>query len=227
MTSPDKPMLNRRNLLGAGVAAGVIVSPAAVMAAAPAPVKLSKVFPYLDVYLKIAPAQRSHFAAAYYFVQDGKPVASGKAFIVDPSGARTPLALGADGRALRLPTLAQLQTGTLAIDNPTGGKFGVRLELHAVTPLAPRLDAHDLDLAITECRAAVAKIAGALSFAAPKISSAEFVGAGSGQGQLADGRAVALPVAAGVPYYSPAKMAAVKAIVLAHAPSKILLGSKT
>jgi hypothetical protein len=105
--------------------------------------------------------------------------------------------------------------------------FGVRLELPARAAPAARLDAHDLALAVAECRAAVGKIAGALSFATPKITSAEFPGAGSGQVVLADGRSVPLPVAGGAPYFVPAKTPGARLIALAHAPTKILLGSKS
>jgi hypothetical protein len=188
------------------------------------PVPLAKAFGYLDGYWKLPASQRAHFAPAYYFRENGAPMASGRLTIVD-SRSRTPLALAADGRALRLPSLAQLQAATVEGESVGKGKIEVRLELHATCAPAARLEAQELELAIGEARAAVARLAGALAFAAPKIASADFPGSGSGEAILVSGAAARLPIAKGAPFYNPVKLRGARTIALDHAPAKILLGS--
>ena len=62
-------------------------------------VELKKVFPYLDAYLSLPPAERSRFSLFYAFRQDGRPLAA-PVWIVD-GARRTPLTL-VEGRAERL-----------------------------------------------------------------------------------------------------------------------------
>jgi len=75
----------------------------------------------------------------------------------------------------------------------------------------------------------VAKVAGALSVMAPKLTAAFFPDAGGGQAVLSDGRATPLPVFNApifgpVAYFEPGKAVGVKAVLLTRAPSRILLG---
>ncbi|HEX7758453.1 MAG TPA: hypothetical protein VF459_03060 [Caulobacteraceae bacterium] len=211
--------MHRRLFLTAMAAA----LPTSVWAAQKDPVKLAKAFPYLDVYLKMPSAQRSRFSLVYYMLRDGKPAGDLHAWIVD-GAARTPLALDHDGRVLHPPTLAQISgDAMLQFDVPADAVLKPRLELHAAAPVAAQIDAADLQLSINQAGEAVKKIAGPMSFAAPKITAAQFPGGVSGKAALPDGRAFALAPGKFGPLYDPAKEPGAKTIILAKAPSRILL----
>ena len=212
--------MDRRLLLFALTA---LAAPTAALAAPKDPVKLAKVVPYLELYLKLSPADRTRFSLAYYIVSNNKPILGLHAWIID-GATRTPLALGADGQVLHLPTLAQLGgQATVQFDVPADMPLKPRLELHAATPPATQVDAAALQASITQAGDAVKKMAGAMAFAAPKITAAQFPGAGSGQAVLAAGRAVPLAPGKYGPLYDPAKEPGAKTITLAKAPSRILL----
>ncbi len=211
--------MDRRLLLFALTA---LAAPTAALAAQKDPVKLAKAFAYLDIYLKMPPAQRSHFTLVYYMMRDGKPAPDMRAWIQD-GATRTPLAFDHDGRVLRLPTLAQLGGAMVQFDVPAEAALKLRPELHAVAAPSTQIDAHDLQISINQAGEAVKKIAGPMSFAAPKITAAQFPGAGSGQAVLAAGRALPLTPGKYGPLYDPAKEPGAKTITLAKAPSRILL----
>ena len=202
------------------------LAPAVARAAGKPPVKLSKVFGYLDKYLAIPPAQRNRFVLAYYVQMNGKPATGLKAVIVEPDGRRTPLALGPDGKVLHLPNAAQLAAADFVAEVPAEAKLGVRLELEPSMPPALDYSPRDLEQAIAQANAGMSKAAGVIRFALPKLTGVTFQGAGSGRARLADGREVALPMAEGAPFYDPERVKGAVAVNLARAPLRLAFKDK-
>ena len=214
--------MDRRRWLQALAATTLTATPLTAFAETKS-VKLSKAFGYLDIFLKVPPQERTRFSLAYYFLRNKKPAPDIRAFVVQGAN-RTPLALGPDARVLRLPTLAELQSdAALELDVVPGTKVGLDLELHADIAPSNKLDAHEIDLALQQVTLAIKHRAGILGFAVPKISQANFPGAGAGVAVLADGRTTPLPKLEDGPYYDPGAMPGVKIVALARAPSRIVL----
>lgn len=204
--------------------------PASIAGAARAETKtipVAKVFPYLDMYLELPAAQRSHFAMAYSLRRDGKPATGVKLTLLGQGGARTPLTVGADGRVQRLPTLADYRSKAMVeLVKPDGSKVALTLEMVARVAPATTLAAADLTRAINQCDAAIKAKAGLLGFAAPKIRRVILVGAGSGTAVSAQGAATPLPMMEGSPAFDPGQMASAISVKLARAPSAILLSGR-
>jgi hypothetical protein len=214
-------------MLGGLIAAATVLPAGAAWAAAQS-VKLTQAFRYLEDYLALPPAKRDRFHLAYYAVRDRKFAPDLKAVVVSADGKRAPLVVERDAKVAQLPNLAQLRSGALEFDAAPDEKVGLALQLEPNMPVATRIDAAALSASIAQCEAAVASIAGVMSFAAPKIVSALFPGAASGQALLDNGRAQPLPITnnrfyGALPYFEPASLAGARTIVLARAPSRILL----
>ena len=192
--------------------------------------KLSKAFPFLDIYLGLAPAQHSRFNMVYYAYRDGHPAADTRMTIIQPNGSRVPVPVGPDGRVLRLPTLAELKSDAkLEIEAPAGSKFGMSPELHPNMEPSPHPDPAALIASLAQVNAVVASMTGLFSFAAPKMAVAYFYGAASGQAELANGHSVPLPISKAkflpaTPFFEPAGLVGARGLALAKAPSRILLG---
>ncbi len=216
--------MDRRAVLAAGVA--LAAAPAAALADAKPPIRLSKVFGFLDKYLAIPPAERSRFVLAYTFMLDGKPAPGLKAAIVEADGRRTPLQIGPDARALRLPTAAQLASASFVADAPAGAKLGVKLDLEPLLTPAQEFPVRELDLALAQANAGMAKAGGLIAFALPKLSGVSFLGSGSGRARLAGGGELALPMAEGAPFYDPKLVRGAATILLARAPQRLAFKSK-
>lgn len=215
-------MDRRTALLGLALAA----APALAQAADKQPLKLSKAFAYLDKYLDIPPAQRNRFTLAYYLRLDGRPAPGLRAFIVEADGQRSQIPIDAAGRVTRLPTRAQLATASFQIQVPAEAKIGVNLQLEPSLPPASEFNVRDLEQAVAQANAGMAKAAGLIAMALPKLTGIGFVGAGSGRARLGDGREVALPVDAGDPFYSAKLVRGAVAVLLAHAPARLTFTSK-
>lgn len=190
-------------------------------AAEKAPVKLAKVFPYLEQYLTIPPAERNRFSMSYAFMMNGKPAAGLKAVIVEADGRRIPLTFGPTGRATTLPNAHQLKTAQFIADVSEGAKMGVSLEMLPSMAVAKEISAREAELSIAQVNAGIAKAAGAMSFAAPKMTGMTFVGAGQGVARLANGKETPLPLDKGAPFYDPAVTKGAVTIVLAKTPAKL------
>lgn len=217
--------------LSMGLSAFAIVQaapdPAKPQAQAPGParkgVELTKVFPYLDKYLSLAPGERDKFLLAYYLRQNGRPPQDVKAWI-QHGAAREAVPVGADGRLERLPTLAQLKGGDrIFFDVPPGAKLGVTMEPRPTAKPAVEMSAADIAGAIEQTKAAIHRFAGVFGFAAPRIDRAVFAGAGSGTAVMGDAKAVPLPETGRDPYYDPAVLKGVKTLRFAKAPTMITL----
>jgi hypothetical protein len=188
---------------------------------------LDKAFPLLSAFLTLPPGERSRFYLAYRAMRDKHPTGDAHAVIVAANGARTPLPLDRVGQVLSLPSLAALKSAaTLEI---AGAAFKLVPEVRSTIAPSVRLDAGQLALALAQLNAAVAKLAGALAVMAPKMTCAFFPDAGSGQALMANGRPTPLPIFPApifgpVPYFETTTLLGAKTLVLARAPSRILLG---
>jgi hypothetical protein len=215
--------MDRRGLmLGLALAA----MPALAWAEPKPPIKLSKVFPFLDKYLALPPGERNRFVLSYTFMIDGKPATGLRAAIVEADGRRAPLAFAPDGHVQRLPNAAQLASANLVVDVPAATKMGVRLGLEPLIAPAQELSAHDLELSLAQANAGMAKAGGLIAFALPKLSGVSFPGAGSGKARLANGAEVPLPVAEGAPFYDPKAFKGAATIVLARVPARLAFKDK-
>jgi hypothetical protein len=213
---------DRRFLLTAGLA--VAAMPAAALAAAPKALPAKKLFPFLDLYLGIPPAERSRFTMSYYLRQNGKAATAAAIVLVGAGGARTPLPVGADGRFQRTPTLADLKAGaTVEIAPHADAKYQLSMELEPIARMAEVMNAADFTAAIVQCAAAIKKNAGVLGFVAPKITQVAFVGVQAGTAVLAGGKTAALPLVKTLPAYSPTALPGASQLKFAKAPTRALL----
>ena len=111
----------RRALVAAAFAL-VVASPAM---AANKVVDASKAFGHLDAYLMLPAAERSHFTMAFYFYVGSQPLTA-PIWLVEGE-RRTPIPLRADGKVLRLPTLAQLGAARVEVGVDAATKLVVRI----------------------------------------------------------------------------------------------------
>jgi len=207
----------RHGLLAAALLAAV-ATPALAEKIGPA----EKAFPYLERFLKVPAAERSRVRLTYALSRDGKPLASLKAVLIEPGGARTPLPINADGAFERLPTLPQLQAGAqLSLDLPQDAKVGTSLNFG--TQLKPALDyeARELAATVSEANTVIGKAAGPLSALAPKMTGIAFSKAGSGVAVFADGRTQPLPLVKETPYFRPEDFKGVVRVKLTKAPTRV------
>jgi hypothetical protein len=206
-----------------------VTTPTLAWAGAVKSVSLDKAFPYLQAFLTYPADKRTRFYIAFVARRGMKPAPDFRAMIVGPGAQRTPLALGPDGRVMRLPTLAELRGGATLDCDAAAGDVKLALELRPAAAAATHVDPADLDLSLAQANAAAATIAGVLSFAVPKLDTVYFPGAGGGQAVFAGGRAAPLPTtvsptAGQIPYFESDRSAGARDVVLAKAPSRMLIG---
>ncbi|HEY1750044.1 MAG TPA: hypothetical protein VGG29_02205 [Caulobacteraceae bacterium] len=188
---------------------------------------LAKAFAFLDAYLGLPPGERNRFYLAYRAYRDKRPAPGVGGTIVAANGARTPVPFDRAGEVMRLPSLGELRSG--ATFECAGAPFRLGLELRLAGAPAARIDPAAVVAGLAQANAAIHKLAGVLAMAAPRLTAAYFPDAVAGQVVLADGRAAPLPVTTApvvgpVPYFEPASAAGARAVVLARAPSRVLLG---
>ena len=216
--------MRRRQMLA--LLAAVAAAPAVAIADVQK-IPIDKAFPFLTGYLGLAPALRSRFYLAYRAMRDKHPTADAHATIIAANGARTPVVFDRVGAVARLPSLAELKSAAnVEID---GAPFQLGIELRCASAPSTHIDVGELVASLTQVNIAIGKLAGAFSFAAPKITAAYFPDGASGQAVMANGRTTPLPVIAfptigTVPYLEPASLAGAKAVLFAKAPSRIVLG---
>jgi hypothetical protein len=184
-------------------------------------VDATKVFPMLDKFLAIAPADRSQLALGYLVTKDGKPASDVRLTLVS-GGRRTPLPVAADGRVERLPSGADFAAhAQVDVEAPPGAKLGARLDLGTAIKPAPEISAADCALAITQANAAMHRAAGVLAMLAPRISKTVFIGAVGGMAVGPDGKAQLLPLVKGQPVYDADAVKDAKVLRFTKAPTSI------
>lgn len=213
-------MFSRRAFALAVLAATAVAGPAM---AAEKLVPLAKVFPYLEQYLKIPPAQRSRFVVAYRMLQGGKPVSGAKFWIVE-GATRTPIALGPDGKVLSLPNLHQVQTGQLAAEAPPQAKFGINFDIEPLIIPGADMDAGALAASIDQAQAGAKKAAGLMGFAVPNMERIYFSGVSSGEIVWPDGKRTPMAISHGMPVFDAATGRKAMAVHFAKAPARMSIG---
>jgi hypothetical protein len=215
--------MRRRDVL-AGLAAAA--APNLAMAAATKTVPLAKALGFLDAYYGLPPAARSRFYLAYVGFRTGRRAPDLKATVISAAGQRTPLVLDRFGAVAHLPSLAELKTSSLEVED--GPKTGFALQARLVAPLAAQLDVGAIEAALAQINQAVVKFAGPISLVVPKITCAVFPDAGPGHATLADGRTAPLPVSqsaffGSASYFEPASFAGARTVEFARAPAFVAL----
>lgn len=217
--------MTRRTVLGllAGLTmlATATASSAQPAPARKAPVPAAKLFPYLDRYLKLPPAERTMFGIAYVVTRDGAPARGLKMWLIN-GASREPIPVGTEGRVERLPTLTQLRTAKVEIEAPADAKFGMRLLPIATLSSAAELSAADLARAVRQADAGAHKAAGLLGLAVPKFDRVSFPGAGGGQAVARDGGVTPLPSRRS-PYADLALLGKAEKIRFERPPATILI----
>lgn len=212
-------MLSRR----AAVVAGLALALCAMSAGAAdktKPVELGKLFPYLEPYLALPPAERSRFRLVYRVKLGGAPQSALR--LAYPDG---PAPLAADGRVLRLPTLAALRAKAKGVlTAPQGAKLDVDLEVEPTLPTAAEMDAQALAEAVRQAAAGSKKAAGVFGFAVPAMQRVVFVGVAGGQVVSADGTAKPLPLVRGRPVFDPKAHPGARRLRFARAPQRMTIG---
>ena len=190
-------------------------------------VPASKVFPFLDTYLGLPPAERDHFRMEYGVT--GGPLADVRLTLKRPSGD-TPIPLAPDGRILTAPVLADLKTAQVVMTTPKGSHYGISLRLVASETPAQTLDVAPLKQGIDQARAAARKAAGLMAMIVPDFETVCFVGAGGGQAVLGDGKTIALKISAPPsapkflnPCLTPTDLPQARQVTLAKTPTAILI----
>jgi hypothetical protein len=216
--------LRRRHLLALLIAA--VTAPCDALAAHGQVVAINEIFPYLSMFLRTPFADRNRFYLAYRAVRDKRPISDAQASFVATNGARTAMAFDSTGAVTPLPTLAELNSGTVVEFDEV--QFQLELELRCAMPSATRLDVGELGRSLAQVNQTVAKLAGPFSLFAPKITAAYFPNAGTAAAIMADGRQLTLPVyfapgIGAVPFIEPASLVGARTVVLAKPPSRIVL----
>jgi len=211
-------MPGRRAVL-AGLVALAMATPATAAAKV---VDARKVFPFLDTYLKIPSADRSRFRLVYAFRSGGKPLAA-QVWLID-GATRTPIPLRPDGRAERLPTLAQLGRAKVEVGVEAGVKISVGMTVEPVTPPATDIDARELALAIAQASVGVRKATGIMAVTMPKLQAVVFHGVTSGDVEFADGRRAALPSVGGVVTFNPTVTPGARTLRFPRVPARMEIG---
>jgi hypothetical protein len=182
----------------------------------------TKVFTFLEAFLKIPPAERARIRVSYALRRDGKPATGVKATLVEASGARTLLPIDGEGRFERTPTLAQLQAkAQVAFDVPADTKFGTAMLLDPVLKPAAEYDARELVATVEESNAAIRKAAGPMAMMAPRMEGLSFLKAESGVALFPNGSTKPLPVAAGAVVFEPDAFKGATRVRLAKTPTVV------
>jgi len=215
-------MSSRRFILAA--LAALALCPSAHAAEHTVVLPARKLFPYLDAYLSLPPAERSRFSMAYRALMDGKP-AVGLQLVLADGAQRAVLPIDAFGRIGRQPSLAQLRSDAAKVEitGPQGHKFGLALDMEPAVAPATEIDAQALALACEQATAAARKAAGVMGFAAPRLDRVVFEGASGGQALTAQGRTVALQVVKGWPVYARAALPDDRTLRFSRAPRRLTL----
>jgi hypothetical protein len=182
----------------------------------------TKVFPFLEAFLKVPAAERARIKVTYALRRDGKPAAGVKATLVEASGARTSLPIDDQGRFERTPTLAQLQgKAQVALDAPSDAKFGTAMLLDPVLKPAAEYDARELVATVDESNGAIRKAAGPMAMMAPSMEGLAFLKAESGVAVFPNGSSRPLPTSAGTVIFQPADFKGASRVRLARTPSVV------
>jgi hypothetical protein len=200
----------------------VAATPLAARAEAGKIAPATKVFSFLEAFLKVPAAERSRIRVTYAVLRDGKRAAGLKATLIEANGARTPLPIDGEGRFERTPTLAQLQAkAQVGFDVPADTKLGSTMLLDPVIKPAAEYDARELVATVEESNSAIRKAAGPMALMAPQMDGLNFKAADSGVAVFPNGSSKPLPVAAGGVVFEPDQFKGASRVRLAKTPTAV------
>lgn len=131
---------------------------------------VSKVYVFLDNFLRMSAAEQSRLKVDWYLTQNGDPPKGIKAWWIDKDGRRTDVPIAADGRFEREPSLKQLvDKSKMVFEGPNAGGFSVRIGLVWASKPAMEMDAKAVSNYLNEANAIVKKAAGKFGMVAPKM----------------------------------------------------------
>jgi hypothetical protein len=180
---------------------------------------VSKVFVFLDNFLRMSPAERARLDVSFYLTQNGLPPKGVKAWIIDKDGSRTDVPIGADGKFEREPTLKQLvEKSKIVFEGQDKSGYSVRIGLVWGARPAIEMDAQKVAACLNDTNAIVKKAAGRFGMVAPRMIQVAFPGAPSGAAVMANGQATPLPMFKGCPAFNPEAMAGATKLRFTKAP---------
>lgn len=215
--------LHRRALASALVSLALVSAlPSRAGADAGKTAPATKVFSFLEAFLKVPPAERSRIKVSYALMRDGKRATGVKATLIEAGGARTPLPMDGEGRFERTPTLAQLQAkAQVSFDVPADTKLGSTMLLDPVLKPAAEYDARELIATVEESNRTIRKAAGAMALMAPQMDGLKFMAAESGTVIFPNGSSKPLPVSTGGVIFEPGQFKGASRVRLAKTPSAV------
>ena len=182
----------------------------------------TKVFAFLEAFLKVPAAERSRIKVSYALLREGKPATGVKATLIEANGVRTPLPIDGLGRFEHAPTLAQLQAkAQISFDVPADTKLGSRMLLDPVLKPAAEYDARELVATVEDSNRAIRKAAGPMALMAPQMDGLKFTTVDSGVAIFPNGSSKPLPVNAGAVVFEPGQLKGASRVRLAKAPSAV------
>ena len=180
---------------------------------------VSKVFVFLDNFLRMSPAERARLKVDFYLTQNGNPPKGVRAWWIDKDGTRTDVPIAADGRFEKEPSLKQLvDKSKMVFEGPNAGGFSVRIGLVWGSKPAIEMDARKVADYLNDANAIVKKAAGKFGMVAPKMVQVAFPGGGSGTAVMADGKTAPLPMFKGAPAFNPTAQTGAAKLRFAKAP---------
>ncbi|MFZ0269651.1 hypothetical protein [Caulobacter sp.] len=213
-----------RRAVASTLAALTLVStiPSAVRADGGKIAPATKVFSFLEAFLKLPAAERSRIKLSYALLRDGKRAAGLKATLIEAGGVRTPLPIDGEGRFERMPTLAQLQAkAQVSFDVPADTKLGSSMLLDPVLKPAAEYDARELVATVEDSNRAIRKAAGLMAMMAPHMDGLKFLAADSGVAIFPNGSSKPLPADAGAVVFEPGQFKGASRVRLAKTPSAV------
>ena len=216
-------VLNRRAVASTLVVLTLVSTiPSTVQAEGGKTAPATKVFSFLEAFLKLPPAERSRIKLSYALLREGKRAAGVKATLIETNGVRTPLPIDSEGRFERTPTLAQLQAkAQISFEVPANTKLGSTMLLDPVLKPAVEYEARELVATIDGSNRAIRKAAGAMAMMAPQMDGLKFLAADSGTAIFPNGSSKPLPVNAGAVVFEPGQFKGASRVRLAKVPSVV------
>lgn len=205
---------------------GILLAVALAVAATPVladgkPDPASKIFPYLEKFLKVPAAERTRVRLSYALLQNGKPIPNLKGTLIEKGGERLPLTFNSEGYFERLPTLAQLDGGMVSFDLPDKAKVGLVMDISPALKPAAQYDVKALTETVNEANTVIGKAAGPLGMLAPKMAGVSFPKAEGGVAVFADGHTVPLPELKEGPYFPLDDFKGAVQVKLTRSPTKV------
>jgi hypothetical protein len=212
--------VTRRNLI-TGALVGVTAWPSLASAFSKT-FPLTDAFPYLDKFLALPVAERSHLNLTYKMVAKAGGFGGVRIFLISPTGQKSPLNLGSTGHIEPLPSLSMLKGDyQLLVERPDTTKLGIAMDLLPAFALTSEVSPRDPIIAITQANAAIRKVAGPAGLILPKLKQVVFKGSVSGMILQASGSASPMPLLQGAPSFEPQRNPTASQIKLTKAPSAL------